>query len=147
VVSSTARRLLRRRLAVTATSQVSIVRGTPGELDRVTGLVSGMTNLVTIYSGPARIHLLAPAGDAQPGGPVVLRTAQVSIPMSAAMPRRDDLLTVSAAGVDADGSQSDVNLDGRTFSVRDVDGGGLFGAVRKLTCTGWFPSRTWQGAT
>lgn len=117
-------------------STVTIKRGNLGTLDPVTLKVGGLSSASTIYMGKAHIHNVNGAGVITVGQEQVdTRTVAISIPISAPMPHRDDLVTVN--------SDSDLDLPNRTFRVLEVQVGGLLGSAHVMTCQGWFESRYW----
>lgn len=131
--------MVTKRIEQQMLATVTIYRGQLGALDTTTGRVGGLTNATTIYSGKARIWTMSGSGVVTLGeGTVDTRSTIVSIPLSARpLPARDDLVLIG------DDNLSDADLDTRALRVLDVDGGGLIGAARKLTCTGYYPSRYW----
>lgn len=119
------------------TCQIQVLRGSLGTLDPTTGLVGGLTGASTVYSGPARIRTVSGGSTINlGGGEIAVRDTIISIPMSAAVPRRDDLISVVSGDDDTD-------LDTRIFRVLGADGGGLFGDARRMSCAGWYQSRYW----
>lgn len=145
MVSGVARRLVRKRVESQMNSAITVRRGPLGTLNTTTGLVGGLSTTTLVYSGKARVRLVAPGGSTPGPDPIVLRQTIISIPINSPVPHKDDLVLVSATNLDTDGTEADVNLDARAFRVQEVDGGGYFGDARRMTCTSWFPSRTWSG--
>lgn len=127
-------------------SQITVLRGSLGALNPTTGLVGGLSGALTIYAGMARIRTVSGSGVLSTGGGTIdTRQTIISIPMVAAIPYRDDIVTVSEVNQDPDGSQADTDLITRAWRVLDVDGGGYFGDARRMTCTQFFDSRYWTG--
>ena len=138
-VSALSRSLVRRRVEAQMSAQIRVLRGELGSLDPATGQVGGITGATTVYAGKARIRTVAAAGVLAVGeGSIDTRQALVSIPITAAVPRRDDLIAVAANGA------ADPSLDTRIFRVTEVDAGGLFGDARRMTAVGWYESRYWN---
>lgn len=143
--SGLARRLVRRRTESQMNSYITVLRGALGTLNATTGVVGGLGSATVIYAGKARIHTVSGAGPVtNSGGPIEQRTAIVSIPMNAAIPHRDDVITVRTANRDPDQSESDYDLDPRVFRVLEVDGGAYFGDARRLSCCQSHDSRYWS---
>lgn len=138
--STMARAAVRRRIEGAMSYRILISRGTLGQLDETTGLVGGITDANTVYRGPARIREVTGSGVVDlGGGEIAQRSAIISIPISSPnIPVRDDLVQV------IDDGDADRTLDTRVFRVLEVDGGGLFGDARRMTCSGWFQSRWWK---
>lgn len=128
--------LVTKRVEMAMTSTVQILRGDLGGLDETTLLVTGLTNATTIYQGKAHIHSVNGAGIIPIGETNVdTRTVQISIPLTAPVPHRDDLVKVVNDG--------DPDLPNRIFRVMDLQAGGLLNAFHQMTCQGWFESRYW----
>jgi hypothetical protein len=139
------RTLVRKYTNGNMTSQITILRGSLSALDPTTGLVSGIASPTTIYTGKARIRTVSGAGPVTTeGGPIDTRRTTISIPMTSAIPFRDDIITVQAANQTGDGVESDHDLDHRVFRVVDVDGGSFFGDARRMSCTQVYDSRYWS---
>lgn len=139
-VSDFARALVRERTESYQDTTVLILRGKTGQLDRATGLFSGMSDPVTIYSGKAHIRAVNGNRTIQIGGDeVVQRDTIVTIPIDAVMPQVDDLVII---GVD---SPSDVTTSNLSMRVTGVDAGGRFADGRRLSCVGFGKSRGWGG--
>lgn len=140
VPSSYARAAARRRIEAAMSYRILISRGTLAQLDETTGLVGGVTDVNTVYRGRARIREVSGNGTVDlGGGEIATRSAIISIPIdSPNIPVRDDLVEV------IDDGDADRTLDSRIFRVLNVDGGGLFGDARRLTCSAWNKSRWWK---
>jgi hypothetical protein len=130
---------------------VTIVRGRQAEMDETTLMVGGTTSAVQVYGEPvpdgqvgtrgakARIHSVSGQGSISLGpGQINLRTATVSIPWGATPPQRDDIILVRDAG-------QDQALVGAALRIVEVSGGTAFGDARRLQCTLWGKSSTWDG--
>jgi hypothetical protein len=140
--STFVRDLVRSRVALAAQATAVVARGQLGGFDRATGKFGGLTNATTVYSGPVRIQSVSGSGTADIGGTEVSqRDTIISIPMSAPIPHRDDIVIV---GVD---DLADATQDHQVYRVLGADGGGLLGAVRHLSCVTWGPSRNWGSGT
>lgn len=137
-VSTYTRKLVRKRVEAQMLASITIQRGDLGALNPTTGTVGGLTNLVTIYSGKARIWTAGGNAIALGDGIIDMNQTYVSIPIDATTtPRRDDIVTV------LNDMLADVDLDDRVLRVMEVDGGGLVGAARRLTCSYFNQSRYW----
>jgi hypothetical protein len=136
-ISPYSRKLVTKRAEAQMLSTVLIQRGDLGETDPLTGVVGGIVNPTTIYSGKARVYPVSGAAVSIGDGMIDMRTTTISIPMSAPVPKRDDIVTITSDDL------SDQDLDSRTFRITEVDGGGYIGAARRLTCTSFYPSRYW----
>lgn len=136
IISNYPNKLVRTRVELTMVSTIKIQRGDIGDLDPVTLQVGGIKNPTTVYQGKARIHPLVGNGAIALGeGQIEMRSTTITIPISATVPHRDDLVT--------DLTDDDVDLPNRTFRVTDVEVGGFFNAYRTLTCTSWADDRWW----
>lgn len=132
------RLLVRRRMEQQMLGTVRIQRGKLGTLDPTTGVVGGLNNLSVIYEGKARVWSVDGGGVISTGnGQIDTRTTYVSIPVSAPVPHRDDIVTV------LNDDLSDDDLDNRVFRIMEVDGGGYISETRRLTCSSFFPNRWW----
>ena len=139
-ISQVARTKVRRRAEAQMTDSVTVYRGQIGALDPSTGILAALANATQIYSGPGRLHIMSGTGTvALGGGTIAQAQVVISIPMSAPLPYRDDVVTVDVAD-DADPTEQT-----RVLRVLEVAGGSLFGDARRLTCTAWAPSRYWAG--
>jgi hypothetical protein len=139
VISTLAQRLVRRRVEAQMTAQIKILRGDLGAFDPTTGEVGGLANVQTIYQGMARIRTVDGAGVITLGeGTIDTRQTVISIPITAAMPHRDDLAQV------LDDASADTDLTNRLFRITEVEGGSLLGDARRCYAVGWFPSRNWS---
>lgn len=119
------------------TNQVNLLRGVLGGLAPADGTVAGIVSPTLLYTGKARVHPVAGFGPLEVGGGIVdERQATISIPMSAAVPNRDDLIEVLDGGGDSD-------LEHEFWRVVQVYGGGFFNEARRMFCTSWHPSRYW----
>jgi hypothetical protein len=117
---------------------VTISRGGRGTLDKTTGLVSGMSGATTVYDGIARLHPVSGQGSISVGqGEIDTRSVTVSIPWSAGLPQRDDLILFVDGGADQ-------TMNGRAGRVVEVDGGGYFGDARRMQCVVWGTSEYWS---
>lgn len=131
-----ASQLMQRRVEAAMNSTIQIQRGDLGSLDENTLMVTGIKNLTVIYEGKAHIHNVMGAGVISVGeAPIDTTTVTISIPFSAALPRRDDLVSVLTDG--------DPDLPARTFRVLDVNVGGLLSAYHSMTCQGYREDRYW----
>lgn len=131
-----ASKLVADRVELAMTSTIQIMRGDLGVMDPNTLLVSGITNVTTIYTGKAHIHNVNGAGMITVGdAPIDTRTVAISIPISAPVPRQNDLVKVTV--------DSDPDLPNRIFRVMDVNVGGLLNSCHVMTCQGWFEGRAW----
>lgn len=140
MITDTARSRVRTRLESYQVDTVTILRGVQGTLDPLTGLVGGLGSATTVYSGQARIKLVNPTGFVALGeGQVPQRQVSVSIPWDVTVPIVDDLVQVVAA-------QDAPLLVGTTWRVVGVAGGGIWAAVRELSCTAWGHSSYWSGS-
>jgi hypothetical protein len=130
---------------------VTILRGGVGVLDPVTGSMGGLSNAKQIYGDPvpdgvigtigakARVHPVTGQGSLSLGpGQINVRETTVSIPWSAQVPQRDDIVLIRDAG-------QDDTLTGASLRVVEVAGGGYFGDARRLSCTTWGYSAQWDG--
>lgn len=136
--SATARQLIRARTEAAMVATITILRGNLGTLNVTTGEVGGLASATTIYAGKARIRNVNGTGVINVGdGEIDQRSTVISIPIDSPVPFRDDLVRI-----DNDGN-TDTDLDSRIFRVLDVDGGGMFGDARRMTCTSWHESRYW----
>ena len=140
-VSPLAREMVRRRVAASQTTPIVIKRGDLGALDPETGLVGGLSNAQTIYTGLSRIHAVSGQGDIAVGeGEISNRQTTISIPWDATpVPQQNDLIFIG------DDSVSDPELQGEVYQVREVSGGTLFGDARRMSCVGWHGNRYWSG--
>lgn len=139
ILSNRAREAVRRRIEMAMTATGIIQRGDLGALDPVTMEVGGLANVQTVYSGKMRVRLLTGAGVITSGEQTIdTRTTQITIPIGAPVPHRDDLVTVT------DYSSSDSDVNNRLFRVMEVEGGGIFGYGRVMTCVSWYESRYWS---
>lgn len=152
VVSEAAKARVRAYTERNMDGLVTILRGGKGALNRDTGEVSGMTGVVQIYGdkppitgqigtkgAKARIHPVTGQGSISLGpGQINLRQTTISIPWSAPVPQRDDIVLVRNGGADQ-------TLNGTALRVVEVSGGGLFGDARRLSCTLWGKSSMWDG--
>jgi hypothetical protein len=139
VISALAQRLVRRRVEDQMSAQITILRGDLGAFDPATGKVGGLANAQTVYRGKARIRTVDGAGVITLGeGTIDTRQTVISIPISAAMPHRDDLAVVE------DDAAADPDLTSRVFRITEVEGGSLLGDARRCYAVGWFPSRQWS---
>lgn len=141
LVSTFQRQMVRDYTEGNMTSLIQILRGSLGAFDPATGRVGGLTSTSNVYGGTdgakARIRTVGGAGVVSVGaGEIDTRQVIISIPMTATIPHRDDVVRVVSDGADTD-------LNTRIFRVLDVDGGSFFGDARRLTCVGWFSSRYW----
>lgn len=138
-LSPAGRAMVRRRVEAQMRAQINVLRGNLGTLNPTTGLVGGLASAITVYSGNARIRTVAGASVIQVGGGEIdQRTTLISIPITSAMPQRDDLVQV------VNDDLADPDLDTRIFRVMEVEGGSLFGDARRMSCTGWYESRYWN---
>lgn len=143
--SGMARHLVRRYTESHMTSQITILRGALSLLNPATGIVGGLAGATTIYQGKARIHTVSGSGaPSDSGAPIDTRSTTISIPITAPIPNRDDVITVQATNVNTDGTQADADLDTRVFRVLEVEGGSFFGDARRMSCTQAFDSRYWR---
>lgn len=131
-----ASKLVKNRVELAMQSTIQILRGNLGQLDEGTLLVGGIQSATTIYTGKAHVHNVLGAGVISVGEDAVdTRTVQISIPAAAPVPRRDDLVKVTA--------DNDSDLPNRVFRVMDVNSGGLISSYHTMSCQGWFESRYW----
>lgn len=113
----------------------TVERGSLGGFNPVTLKTGGMTDATTVYEGKMRVRLLSTGEVVElGGGEVVERDAIISIPITADLPNRDDLVTVTDGGPDP-------TLATRKFRVLGADGGGIFGDSRRMSCQSFLPSR------
>lgn len=130
---------------------VTVLRGGPGVLNKTTGVVGGVADAVQIYGDPvtagqigtigakARVHPVSGQGTIALGpGQIDQRQTVVSIPWLAPMPQRDDIVLIRSGG-------QDNTLVGTALRVTEVDGGGLFGDARRMSCTMFGKSSYWDG--
>lgn len=139
IVTPLARAKVREGVQRFMTTPLTILRGDLGGFDETTGLVGGLTNVKTIFTGKGRVHTITGQGGVVAGnGEFDTRQVIVSIPWnSKPVPQRDDLVVVGTDSI------ADVELTGEVYRVMEVEGGGLFGDARRLSCVGWHPSRYW----
>jgi hypothetical protein len=129
-----ARRSLGAYADATMADTVLIERiGSPGKLNRATGLVSeGKT---TVYTGPAWLGQVGGGTPAVVGEEMTFYDqVQVKLPTSAAKVEIDDQLTSLTSAA--------TNLPGRSFRVVSVTINGLLPDQQVLVCSGVAPSRT-----
>lgn len=147
VISATAQAKVRASTERAMDALVVILRGGKGVLDKATGRVSGLSDAATVYDDPnhpgaggiAGIHTVTGQGSVSNGvGQIDTRQVVVSIPWSAELPRRDDLVCV------IDGGQ-DTALAGAALRVVEVAGGTRFADARRMSCTLWGKSGYWTG--
>lgn len=132
-----ARRHVRAYAESNMDGHVTISRGGRGVLDKATGRVSGMSGATTVYDGIARLHTVSGQGSISVGqGEVDTRSVTVSIPWSADLPQRDDVVLFVDGGADQ-------TMNGRAGRVVEVDGGGYFGDARRMQCVVWGTSEYW----
>ena len=137
-ISDVARTKVRTRAEEQMCDTVTIYRGDIGLMNTSTGMMSGITNVSTIYTGIARIHVMSGTGTIAIGaGTVAQQQTVVSIPISAPKTHRDDVVVVNTA--------IDANQEGRAYRVLEVTGAGSFYPVRQHTCSAWAASRFWEG--
>lgn len=147
VISEVAKQMVRNYAENNMDALVVILRGGRGQLNPKTGVVSGMAGARSIYDsdagngsgGKARIHTVSGQGSISLGpGQVDTRSATISVPWSATIPQRDDVVLVISGG-------SDTTLNGNAFRVVEVSGGGAFGDARRMSCVAWGKSEYWTG--
>lgn len=137
-VTERMRALVRERVEAQMEASIMVLRGDAGALDPTTGIVGGLANTRTIYSGKARIRTVSGSGVLSIGdGTIDTRSTVISIPITAPIAHRDDLVRV------INGGPADANLSTRIFRVLEVEGGSLFGDARRMSCTGWYESSYW----
>lgn len=134
--SNLVRTLVRQRAEAVQTSYGRVVRGELGGLDRATGLVSGLRGAQVVYEGQMRVASVSESLTSRGGGEGAQRNTTVSIPFDAQVPQIDDVVIVA--------TDNDPSVARMVLRVVAVDGGGYFNAARRLTCTGFGKSRTWQ---
>lgn len=117
---------------------VVISRGGRGALDKTTGLVSGMAGGTTVWDGIARLHTVSGQGGLSVGGAgeIDTRAVTISIPWSAPLPQRDDVIQITDGGADQ-------TMNGRAGRVVEVEGGSYFGDARRMQCVVWGTSEYW----
>jgi len=141
VISAAARALVRRRVEAQMTARITILRGGRGTLDPATGLVGGLANAQTVYTGKARIRTVSGAGVLAIGEDQIdTRQTLISIPIDSPVPRCDDLVRVEEDGT------ADPDLGGRLFRVTEVEGGSLFGDACRMAATSFYDSSRWSRA-
>jgi hypothetical protein len=133
-----ARRHVRAYAESNMDGHVTIRRGGRGQLDKQTGLVSGMVGATVVWDGIARLHLVSGQGSISVGasGGFDQRAVTVSIPWAAALPQQDDVIEVIDGGADQ-------TMNGVALRVVEVEGGGLFGDARRMQCVAWGRSQYW----
>lgn len=136
-VTDFARRAVRARAEAMMSATVSITRGGSNAFDPSTGLLAGGEGGTEIYNGKARVRTTSGAAVSLGDGMTDVVTTMISIPIDSTVPRRDDLVTVTAD------DEADADLDQRTFRVLEVEGGSLFGDARRMSCSAQVPSRYW----
>lgn len=139
IVTPFARAKVRESVQRFMTTPITILRGDLGTFDEATGMVGGLDNVKTIYAGGARVHTITGQGGVVAGdGEFDTRQTIISVPWDTKpVPSRDDLVVVGTDNV------ADIELTGEVYRVMEVEGGGLFGDARRLSCVGWHPSRYW----
>lgn len=112
----------------------TISRAAGGEtFDPSKGIYSGGDRDL-IYEGPMRVRVLSTGQSIETGGgELTERDAIISIPVSDVLPHRDDILVCTDGGPDP-------TLNNRTFRILGVDGGGIFGDARRLSCQSFIPN-------
>ena len=139
-VSPIARAKVQARVGAQMSDSVSVYRGQIGGLNPTTGVLGGLANPVTIYTGPARIHVLSGTGTIAVGGGVIAQAqAVISIPADAPLAQRDDVVVADAVG-----NIDDQTLQTRAFRVLEVSAETYFADARRLTCSIWVGSRWWE---
>lgn len=149
LISATAKAKVRAYAERNMDARVMILRGGKGVLDKTTGRLSGMSDAESIYDDPtapgtggiAGIHTVTGQGSVSNGaGQIDTRQVVVSIPWSARLPRRDDVVQVIAGG-------EDETLNGAALRVVEVAGGTRFADARRISCTVWGKSGYWTGGS
>ena len=137
VGSSFSRRYVQRRAVAVMIDTITIHRPTKGTFDTNTGLLESDISQ-KIYEGQARIYTVeGPSVISVGEADLSMRNTYISIPAnSSPVPNRDDVIMVLEA-------VSDDDLQGRSFRVLDVSGGGLVRAVRRMLCVGIEESSAW----
>lgn len=107
---------------------VRILRPAAADFDEMTGRYTPSSS--EIYEGPARIWDVDEAGVVPVGdGTYAMMASNCSIPWDyVPVPRKDDLVEVVAC-------PGDVSLEGKTFQVQGVNGGGQMRATRRMRIT------------
>lgn len=132
------RDLVRRRTEAAMKGKIVVLRGQLATMDPDTLIVGGLTDVLCVYKGKARIRTVVGAGTLEvSGGTIALRSTIISIPQGSAQPHVDDAVVI---GVD---DFADADLDTRIFRVTEVDGGQLLSDTTRFNVTGWYESRYW----
>jgi len=108
------------------------------DFDDITGLADLPGPRTEVYSGKARIWTsntgsVTVVGEAE----ITLTMTNVSIPLDASLPQKDDVIVVDA-------NAHDTATVGNTYRVMGVDGGGLIGGARRMSCSTFSDSAFWE---
>jgi hypothetical protein len=137
-LSETARRIVTAQMQQIRIDRVMILRGFTGALDPDTGLVGGLSQTRLVYTGQARCHLSGASGTVAVGeGQLAQQQMVITIPPVTDLPRVDDQVTITFT---ADAKL----LEGSTWRVLGIQGGGVWNVYRQLTCGAWVRSAYWN---
>jgi hypothetical protein len=118
------------------TSYVHIHQRSADTFSDTTGLVvTGFGTL--LYAGVARIYQLGGNTIDLGEGQIAMNTTYCSIPWDSQSPTIDNVLQINTC-------PEDDNLNGTTWRILNVDGGGLVRVVRRLQITEWDSNRYWE---
>lgn len=115
---------------------VKVTRPSMPVFDRNTGGLAAMGNDSPVYEGKGRVYnVTGPVQYALGDEPQYFSSTFVSIPITAAKPRIDDVVVIL--------SHPDPNVVGRSFRVQDVEAGGQIPVVHRMQVVGIQASREW----
>jgi hypothetical protein len=116
-------------------SRIRVMRGARGGFDKTTGLVTGITGVVPVYEGPARVRDVTGATVSVGELTVATGSTTVSYPASAPAPHRDDLVVVL--------DSEDLEVITRTLHVDAVASSAFWSDAHRMSCTAWMESGRW----
>lgn len=118
-------------------AMVKVTRPTAPVFDRDTGGLAAMGADSVRYEGKARVYsVTGPVQYALGDEPTFYSSTFVSIPITAPIPRVDDVVEIL--------SHPDPNIVGRSFRVQDVEAGGQIPVVHRMQVVGIQASREWE---
>ena len=138
-VSDYARRYVRERAQDHMAATITLYRHADTiNFDELTGIAEIPLGSTVVYAGKARVWT------SNSGGAIVVGEAEiatistnVSIPLDAPMPKKDDIVVV-------DTNPHDAVTVGTAYRVMSINGGGLIGSVRQMSCTAFTDSSFWE---
>ena len=136
-ISARARNYVRTKVQDHMISTITLYRYGTVTFDSVSG-ISIIPDRAPLYVGKARIANINEGNVILVGeADISTLTTNISIPWTAPLPHRDDVVVVSAC-------PNDTSLVGMGFRVMNISGGGFIGGARTMNCVSLADSAQWS---